>query len=55
MQLNGTTQGIKFSYYGYYYSDVNGTVQLVTYTARNLIGNLTDDAEELLNGLATTE
>ena len=34
LHMNGTIQGIKFSYYGYYYSNSNGTVQLITYTSK---------------------
>ena len=51
MQLNGTTQGIKFSYFGYYYSDESGTVQFITYTAQSLIEEYKDTAESLLNGI----
>jgi hypothetical protein len=55
LQMNGTTQGIKFSYYGYYYSDENGTVQLVTYTSQNLIDEYLPISEELLNGFVGVE
>jgi len=55
MQIDGTTQGIKFSYYGYYFSNSKGTVQLVTYTAQNLLSDYLNEIEELLNGLATIE
>jgi hypothetical protein len=51
MHLEGTTQGIKFSYYGYYYSGASGTVQLVTYTARNLLTSMLPEIEMLINGL----
>lgn len=51
MQLNGTTQGIKFSYFGYYYSDESGTLQFITYTAQSLIDEYRDTAESLLNGI----
>ena len=51
MQLNGTMQGIKFSYYGYYYSNENGTVQFVTYTSQNLIKGYEKECDKLLNGL----
>ncbi len=51
LQMNGTMQGIKFSYYGYYYSNTDGTIQLVTYTAQNLLDSYRPDIEELLNGL----
>ena len=50
IQMNGTTQGIKFSYFGYYYSNSNGTIQFVTYTSQNLLEEYVDDCEELLNG-----
>lgn len=50
LQMNGTMQGIKFSYYGYYFSNTSGTVQFITYTSQNLIEDLKDDAELLLNG-----
>jgi len=51
IQMDGTTQGIKFSYYGYYFSNSNGTIQFVTYTSQNLLDNYVNDCEELLNGL----
>jgi hypothetical protein len=50
MQLNGTTQGIKFSYYGYYYSNENGTMQMVLYTSQNLLKNYLTEIESHLNG-----
>tara|TARA_B100000700_G_C14845173_1_gene761200 strand:+ start:222 stop:854 length:633 start_codon:yes stop_codon:yes gene_type:complete len=50
LQLNGTMQGIKFSYYGYYFSSPNGTVQFVTYTSQNLIDSYKPESEKLLNG-----
>jgi len=55
IQMNGTTQGIKFSYYSYYFSNTNGTVQFVTYTAQNLLKEYTEKCEDLLNGLVETE
>jgi hypothetical protein len=50
IQLKGTTQGIKFSYYGYYYSSSRGTVQFITYTSQNLLDSYIPDCENLLNG-----
>ncbi|TMI70027.1 MAG: hypothetical protein E6H09_17210 [Bacteroidetes bacterium] len=55
LQINGTTQGIKFAYYGYYYSNENGTVQVITYTAQKLLNGFKADAEDLLNGFVTTK
>ena len=37
MEINGTIQGINFTYLGYYYSDASGATQLVTYTTTNLV------------------
>ena len=51
MQLDGTIQGVKFSYYGYYYSFPGGTLQLLTYTSQNLLEEYKPELEELLNGL----
>lgn len=51
LQMDGTIQGIKFSYYGYYYSDEGGTVQYVVYTSQSLIHEYRKEADALLNGL----
>lgn len=50
LQMNGTMQGIKFSYYGYYFSSEVGTVQFVMYTSANLLKNSLPAMESLLNG-----
>jgi hypothetical protein len=51
MQMNGTIQGIQFSYYGYYYSFKGGSIQFLTYTAQNLLDEFRPSFESLLNGL----
>lgn len=51
MQMNGSIQGMRVTYCGYYYSNSNGTIQLITYTAANLFDDYKDQVEELLNGL----
>jgi hypothetical protein len=51
LQMNGTMKGIKVSYYGYYYSNPNGTVQFITYTSQKLLDNYMPECEKLLNGL----
>ena len=51
LQMDGTMQGIKFSYYGYYYSNKNGTVQLITFTAQNLLEEYAEVTNRLLNGM----
>lgn len=55
LQMNGTTQGIKFSYYGYYFSNDQGSVQFITYTSQKLMESYKDDCEKLLNGLVQTK
>ncbi|WP_406684894.1 hypothetical protein N1F78_03995 [Seonamhaeicola sp. MEBiC1930] len=51
LQMDGTMYGIKFSYYGYYFSHENGTVQFITYTSQNLLEESRDVCEKLLNGI----
>jgi len=50
LQMDGTTQGIKVTYYGYYYSNYQGTVQFITYTSQNLFKELKEECERFLNG-----
>lgn len=51
MQMAGTIQGLRFTYYGYYYSNSNGTIQLLTYTGENLFNEYLEEIELFLNGL----
>ena len=51
LEMSGTMQGIKFSYYGYYFSSSNGTVQFITYTSQNLLDSYKKECNDLLNGL----
>jgi len=53
--MNGTMQGIKVSYYGYYFSNNNGTLQFLTYTSQNLLSDYIDEIEDLLNGFIETK
>ena len=55
MQLAGTIQGLEFVYYGYYFSNENGTVQFVTYCGENLFNEYMADMEAILNGLVEVE
>ena len=48
--IEGTTSGIAFTYYGYYYSGKSGIVQIVTYTGQNLFEEYKPDFEDFLNG-----
>jgi len=55
LQMDGTIQGIEFSYYGYYYSDDHGSLQFLTYTSQNLLDEYRDTCDDLLNGLVVVE
>lgn len=50
LQIHGTMQGIKFSYYGYYYSNKHGSVQFITFTSQAMHESYLSQAEKLLNG-----
>jgi hypothetical protein len=50
VEMNGTLNGINFSYKGYYYSNFNGTVQIILYTSKNLIEHYDDKIATFLNG-----
>jgi hypothetical protein len=50
IHMVGTTQGIIFFYYGYYFSNSTGTVQFLTYSSNNVFDEYKNDCEELLNG-----
>ncbi len=51
IEMAGTIKGVKFTYYGYYYSNSEGTLQFLTYTGQNLFKDYKNDMELLLNGL----
>lgn len=48
---DGTVDGIPIRYHGYYYSGDDGTVQVLTFTSRNLFEEHRADMAELLEGL----
>ena len=51
LNLKGTTKGIKFQYFGYYYSNENGTVQLVGFSTQQYFDSVQKELEKFLNGL----
>jgi hypothetical protein len=51
MQMEGTISGINIVYYGYYFSNDAGSVQLLTYTSNVLFDEYQTVMESLLNGL----
>ena len=50
LKMKGTVEGMKFAYYGYYYSSSIGTVQFITFTFQNLMDKYLVECEKLLNG-----
>ena len=44
------SQVIKFVYLGYYFSNENGTIQLVSYTNQKLYAESRKELESLING-----
>jgi hypothetical protein len=55
LELQGTIKGIKFTYFGYYYSNSNGTVQLLSYSTEQYFGRIQKELENFLNGLVEVE
>jgi len=52
MEMQGTIQGIKFKYLGYYYSDKSGSTQYITYTGSSLVKKYESEIEKFLNGFS---
>lgn len=50
LKFQGTIRGIKFVYLGYYYSNSNGTVQLLTYSSQQYFDSIQKELESFLNG-----
>lgn len=50
MRLEGTVDGVPFAYLGYYYGGDQGSIQVITYTGRNLLDEYRSVMEEFLNG-----
>lgn len=50
LKMEATAQGIPFTYLGYYYSNANGTVQLVAFTSQQFFRQLEKELETFLNG-----
>ena len=54
-EMHGTMKGIKFAYFGYYYSGEQGSVQFVVFTSQDLMKEYKGAAEKFLNGLMTSK
>jgi hypothetical protein len=50
MQMSGTVQGIKITYFGYYFSSPGGTIQLLSFTGESLFDDYFSDIEKFMNG-----
>lgn len=46
----GALEGMRFTCVEYYYSDFNGTIQLLTYTGERLLNKYYNEIELFLNG-----
>ena len=55
LRFQGTVQGIKINYIGYYYSNPNGTVQLLCYSSKQYFDSVQTELERFLNGLVEIE
>ena len=55
MRMDGTTQGMKMSYYSYYFSNEAGTCQFHVFSGQKLIDKYIDDVKDLLNGFVVTD
>jgi hypothetical protein len=51
LEMKGTVNGLKIAYLGYYYSNDNGTVQLVSFASQMQYNKLKEDMTLFLNGL----
>ena len=50
MKMKGSIQGVKFIYFGYYFSNLEGTYQFLTYTSQKQFDQFEDEMLKLLNG-----
>lgn len=51
LELRGTVHGLKFVYLGYYFSNENGTAQLISWTFQKNYAQLKKELATFLNGL----
>jgi TonB family protein len=55
LKIEAESSGIPFAYCGYYFGGKSGTVQVITYTGKNLLGEYEKDFMEFLNGLQISD
>lgn len=51
LQMAGTIMQVPFVYYGYFHSGKEGTIQVITYTGKNLLKKYEQEFTDFLNGL----
>ena len=51
VDVNGTIQGIKFRYHGFYFSNSAGSAQIVAYTSQNLFDEYEGEFNKPLSGI----
>ena len=51
MRMEGTSNSMRITYYSYYYSNENCSIQFHTFTGMNIFNEYREALEELLNGL----
>jgi hypothetical protein len=51
MKMEGTSQMKPVTYLGYYYTGNGGTIQVITYAAKDIFAKVEPDMVEFLNGL----
>ena len=52
MEISGTSQGLKFKYFGYYHSNKSGSTQYIAYTGESLEELYRSDIDDFLNGFS---
>ena len=50
MTINAKPKGIPATYYGYYYTGEEGSIQVITFTAQNLFKEIKPELDAFLNG-----
>ena len=53
--FKAAVKGIKLVYFGYYYSNSNGTIQLLSFSTQQYFDSVQNELENFLNGLVEIE
>jgi hypothetical protein len=55
LKIDAVVSNVPVTYYGYYYGDKSGAIQVLTYTARTLISEYDREFMSFLNGFVVSE